>query len=323
MNILFLIGNGFDLNLGMKTRYSDFYKFYTSIKSGRSLIESLKNEIDGNIKNWSDLELELGNYTKNLNSEEEFTEVYEDLGDRLAEYLQKIEENFDFDKIEKTKLNEYLSFPDNSLLAADRVELNAFRSKFKNSQLNVNVITFNYTKSFEKLVGYENKKLNIGSYNNQPIALQRIEHIHGYMNSRMIMGVNDVSQISNNKFHENQNIIDAFVKTNCNQVQKHTIDDWCKKQIARAQLICIFGSSIGDTDNYWWEFIGEQLKKEIRLIIFEKGEKIPSRRPYKRAIIERRKIDYFLSKTKLNENEKKLAANKIIVGINTNMFDLE
>jgi hypothetical protein len=30
MNILFLIGNGFDLNLGMKTRYVDFYNYYIS-----------------------------------------------------------------------------------------------------------------------------------------------------------------------------------------------------------------------------------------------------------------------------------------------------
>ncbi len=28
MNITFLIGNGFDLNLGLKTRYTDFYKYY-------------------------------------------------------------------------------------------------------------------------------------------------------------------------------------------------------------------------------------------------------------------------------------------------------
>ena len=38
MEIAYLIGNGFDLNLGLKTRYDDFYDYYidnhtTSIKS--------------------------------------------------------------------------------------------------------------------------------------------------------------------------------------------------------------------------------------------------------------------------------------------------
>ena len=28
MNILYLIGNGFDLNLGLPTRYSDFLEYY-------------------------------------------------------------------------------------------------------------------------------------------------------------------------------------------------------------------------------------------------------------------------------------------------------
>ena len=32
MNITFLIGNGFDLNLGLATAYSDFVKYYTQKK---------------------------------------------------------------------------------------------------------------------------------------------------------------------------------------------------------------------------------------------------------------------------------------------------
>lgn len=28
-NITFLIGNGFDINVGLDTRYSDFYKYHT------------------------------------------------------------------------------------------------------------------------------------------------------------------------------------------------------------------------------------------------------------------------------------------------------
>ena len=28
LNITFLIGNGFDIGLGLKTRYKDFYKYY-------------------------------------------------------------------------------------------------------------------------------------------------------------------------------------------------------------------------------------------------------------------------------------------------------
>lgn len=322
MNILFLIGNGFDLNLDMKTKYSDFYKHYKLIQSESLAINKLKDSISNDIENWSDLELALGEYTKNLGTEKEFEEVYEDIGDRLAEYLEKEESDFNFKNIDGKKLHDYFSFPEKSLLTADRNEISAFRNKIEKSQSNVFLITFNYTKTLEKLLGYSNKVININSSGAYPIVLQKIEHIHGFTNDRMVMGVNDVSQISNKSFHENQNILDALVKVNCNQVQKHTLDNWCKSQIVKANLICIFGSSIGDTDNMWWELVGEQLKKDIKLIIFEKGEKIPLRRPYKKANIERVKKNYFLDKTKLNDKEKKNASGKIFIGINTNMFDL-
>jgi hypothetical protein len=98
MNILYLIGNGFDINLGMATRYRDFYKYYYSIKSPKPLIDKLKQEIDHNIDNWSDLEFALGNYTKELKDTKEFDIVFEDISAELAKYLEDIESKFDFGK---------------------------------------------------------------------------------------------------------------------------------------------------------------------------------------------------------------------------------
>jgi cobalamin biosynthesis Mg chelatase CobN len=101
MNIVYIIGNGFDLNLGMKTRYTDFYEYYKLIKSDKSSIKQLKNEILNNYQTWSDLELAIGNYTQKLNSTEEFDEVFEDILDKLSEYLEKEENSFDLNVIDK------------------------------------------------------------------------------------------------------------------------------------------------------------------------------------------------------------------------------
>lgn len=100
MNILFLIGNGFDLNLGLKTRYSEFYEYYKSINSQSDSINTLKENISTNLENWSDLELALGSYTDNIRSREEFDEIFEDIGDKLADYLQQEENKFDYSKID-------------------------------------------------------------------------------------------------------------------------------------------------------------------------------------------------------------------------------
>ncbi|SDD38363.1 Bacteriophage abortive infection AbiH [Algoriphagus faecimaris] len=60
MNIVYLIGNGFDLNLVLNTKYSDFYEYYKSSKTSNPKILEIKNEISANLQNWSDLELALG-----------------------------------------------------------------------------------------------------------------------------------------------------------------------------------------------------------------------------------------------------------------------
>lgn len=326
MNILFFIGNGFDLNLEMETKYHDFYKHYSSKKSPSVLIQRLKNEIDRNIENWSDLELELGGYTKNLNSSREFYEVFENVEDELADYLEEQEKKFDFEQFEGKRLFRNFIFPENSFSPADKNKIIGFRQKWNSSQWNLNVITFNYTRTLEKLLKYEGKPIQINDFVNRerlPVILQRIEHIHGYTDKRMVLGVNDPSQVSNKKFTDNQDIMETLIKSECNQAQRHLIDEWCKDQVSNANLICIFGSSIGDTDNFWWQLIGEQLKRDCLLLIFEIGELISPRRPQKSKIAERDKKRYFLSKTKLNEKEKDDANNKIFIGINTDMFNIK
>lgn len=136
----------------------------------------------------------------------------------------------------------------------------------------------------------------------------------------MILGVNDLTQISNKGFHENEDAINSLVKEQRNRVQGHLVDKRCNDLVAIPDMICIFGSSIGDTDRLWWSKIGEQLKRDIRLIIFDVGEKIHPRRGHfvDRSI--KKKKDHFLSKTNLNEEEKELIKDKIFVGFNSNMF---
>ena len=44
MNITFFIGNGFDLNLGLKTRYQDFYKYFHEHGTSNNMIKEWINE---------------------------------------------------------------------------------------------------------------------------------------------------------------------------------------------------------------------------------------------------------------------------------------
>lgn len=325
MNILFLIGNGFDLNIGLKTRYCDFYEHYNSIETSSNNLKKLKDDIANNITNWSDLELALGKHTDKVNSIEEFDEVFEDISNKLADYLEEQEASFDFNKINYTEFLRDLYLPESSLLQADKNKISSFKENWRNNQWNVNIITFNYTRCIEKILGDYEVGTKIGMHDlSVPVVLNDVKHIHGYVDSRMILGVNDVTQISNINFRGEEDILDALVKPNRNQVSKETIDDACKKYISSANLICIFGSSIGATDNIWWNLLGQQLLagSHSQLIIFNKGDENSPRLNYLNSRAERRVKENFLQKVSLTEKEKAYIREKIFVGINTKMFSI-
>ncbi|MBJ6117649.1 bacteriophage abortive infection AbiH family protein [Pontibacter sp. BT310] len=324
MQILFLLGNGFDLNLGMKTRYKDFYCHYLSVESKKEYVNKFKKHLSENLDNWSDLELSLGEYTQNIKTLEEFDDVFEDIAEKLADFLLEQENNFDFSKILKEELHKCLIYPEQYLLNSDRNQLSEYKDRWSKNRWYVHIITFNYTRTLERILGEEISNIKIGTHHDLAhVSLQGIDHLHGFVDERMIMGVNDKSQVKNVQFHENPDVLEAIIKIQCNKAQKHNVDDACIKRITTANLICIFGSSIGETDNYWWELIGNQLLvRDCHLIIFYKCEDISPRFAYKKARKEREIKNIFLSKTKLDENEKKLVESKIFVGINTNLFKL-
>jgi len=323
MNILYIVGNGFDLNLGMKTSYSDFYKYYNQILSKSPSVLKLKTNISKDILNWSDLELALGKYTEKLNSANEFHEVFEDIGDNLADYL-KIQE--DESNCENTKLDVFfndLSNPEKYLLTADRNAVYNHKLRHKSNIWTFNIVTFNYTKTIEKILGFEELDLTIGEHSGLPNIIHSIEHIHGYTDNRMVMGVNDTSQISNSDFHNKQDILEAFVKNDCNGICKHTIDQTFSQLISSANIICIFGSSIGDTDRMWWNKVANQLKQDCILIIFVKSSEINPRRMYKIGNIERSVKELIYSHSNLTIEERSIVDKKIYIGLNSNMFKLD
>lgn len=64
--ITFWIGNGFDVNVGLHTRYQDFYDYYTPKHTDDLIADAIAVDklTDGN--NWSDLEIALGNFTEEV-----------------------------------------------------------------------------------------------------------------------------------------------------------------------------------------------------------------------------------------------------------------
>lgn len=323
MKILYIIGNGFDLNLGLNTSYKSFYEYYKSIESSKNKVNILKQNISSNYNNWSDLELALGQYTTELKTLEEFDEVFEDIGEQLAEYLKKEESKLNTDNIDKEKFFENLVKPEDFLPIADNNKIKTFKNNWLNHHWQIDIMTFNYTTVIEKIIGNK-KNIKIGHHptNKDLVTLGGVDHIHGFVDKNMVLGVNDISQLRNKEFHKNEDILEAIIKEKCNKAYRHTIDELFKTKIKQADIICIFGSSIGDTDNMWWEIIGKKLsEKPTPIIIFTRGEEVIAPRiGYKNNRTERKMRKYFLKKAKVDENKIDVISGNIYVALDTSMF---
>lgn len=324
MQILYLIGNGFDINLGMKTRFTDFCNIYQEIETDNEALNLLKQNIKENVITWADLEKRFGEYCVNIASFEDFKKIYFDLVENLGNYLEKIENEANLNSVNKGVLFQDLCFPEQALPLGDINDIMAFTSKWTNHEWEINIMTFNYTSTFEKLLGSNYENSIIGEHHSKKAAinLRNIYHIHGLLNKGLILGVNDISQILNEDFHKNKKIIQTLIKSNYNKGRRTVVDQTCINKISIANLICIFGCSLGDTDNCWWELIGKRLlKDDCKLIIFTKGEEINARHSYNITWVEDDIKDLFLSKTNLSQEEAENISSKIYVAANTEIFN--
>jgi hypothetical protein len=336
MNIVYLIGNGFDLNLGMKTGYQHFYEHYTDLPSDNDpdVVKHFKEELrkDADREKWSDLELSLGDYLKNLDEQEAIT-LHDHLIKHLSKYLESEENNYVFNGTQKSKFFEYLIKPQmgGRFPFDDVTEIDKYISIFKNSNWDIKLITFNYTRSIEKLLGIEesldgvNPNVQIEIRPNRcRTNLSAIEHIHGFTQKRMILGVDNISQIINDDFRTNIDILERYVKTDCNNTYKLGHDKKCQQWIKDASLICLFGLSFGYTDKKWWNLVGNALQKDRKVIIFEhvRENELPDpNQGAEGSKMERMVKDRLLSKTNIEEDSREKVKKNIFVAHNTNMFE--
>lgn len=309
MNILYILGNGFDKAQGLNTSYPDFYQYLTKTNCS-PLMEQMKKEIDADEKLWSDMEVAFGKFTSKIKNDDDFVRLYYELSGFLREYLEKEEVTFKPSNELKLKfLNDFIS-PDKYLSEVDNENLQNFcqsndlvlhpKYSFENNV--VNVMTLNYTKTLETLFSIDNF-INTTSEMRLKISpecvLDRIIHVHGVLTDAIIIGVDNESQIANVEFRENMRVKDLIVKEQSNQNMKFNRHIICENLIKKAHLIILFGVSLGDTDNRWWKLIGEQFEKRKDLCIiqylYEKQVVMPVQRQLI-GQIERRQRGLFMKK---------------------------
>lgn len=343
MKVTFLIGNGFDLNLDLKTHYNDFLPVYTAEdtegaenKENQKLLKEFKQDIQDEQKHWSDVEVAFGQYTQKMlecnKNAGDFCRCHEDFCEKLAEYLRQEEAKIDFGAL-KAKLG--TSFAQS---IAFRNIIGGFREESQDQLkqsadhypdgFDYNFISFNYTSTLDKCIEYVRGNVDLlekRTYKNYIYgnSIGELFHIHGCTDEDMVLGVNDESQISAPELFNGfgPEYKSQLIKQQTNVLNERGIDKKAASLISNSSLIYIYGMSIGATDALWWKRIAAAMKSQpfLRLIIHchnaPKGKLI--RREFQ--TFSREQKEKFLSFSDLTSDEKSKIMDRIHID-NSDIF---
>lgn len=233
-NVL-IVGNGFDLNLGLKTSYSDYLnsKIFKSIKNN-SLAEYL--EAHSKTSRWIDIEKELYEYS---------THLFWKLGstfnpimgkENLIKYLRHNYYEICY------SLRKYLIEATNCTIELDNKAAYNIISKVFTSNLYTYILTFNYTEIIERI-----QQLYFPSCNKY-----YINHIHGSLqNNNIVFGIEDSAEVA--KKH-------VFLYKSYNTTQNI---NGLISVFGNAKNITFFCYSLGETDHsYFDDFFNAQTKPD-------------------------------------------------------------
>lgn len=274
-NILYIIGNGFDLEHCLATKYSDFRSYLLKNRSRYgeliSLIESYYPEI---YANWSNFEDALGKVSDGVIFKQ--AEVFcEDLKeeDNIEHILHMQEDVMDIntDTI-KNKLGEAFSE------WVEQISLNGIQPLFLLDQ-GALYLTMNYTKTLEDVYNIEDK---------------HILHIHGIQNSDIIFG-HGKTEFKSTFRDDEKYVITDFAEDNA-----RNLFDLFKKPVesvicvndaffqglkGAVNVIKIIGHSLSDVDMPYFERIFQEVGNSAEWIIYYHGEETESE-PKKKKLID-------------------------------------
>ena len=351
MNVTFLIGNGFDLGLGLKTSYRDFLEYYKKLPSSSALIKKFKDNIAENDSTWADTEIAFGQYCSNFSTREEYEECHDDIIKCLSKYLSIQEKNFVIDESIKRDVANFLyndltrfhkkylerkekdsisnKWPLKNEEIKQREEKEYFSNIFpsENEKLNYSFLNFNYTQTFDKCL-FEMVNLysdpyrferdyELNFYGKDTFEIEDMLHVHGVVNNALIFGVNDASQIAHASSSLRDNFCADLIKGDTSRNLDDGIFDYSCKAINESDIICVMGMSIGASDANWWERIIERMKnnKNVHLIVFYYDYNVNQTLARQKINGKKKVKKQFLSYLPLSEEQKEELKSRIFVSL--------
>lgn len=263
MNITFLIGNGFDLRLGMDTRFTDMYEGYIVQDSASDAIRTFKDILKAdapNYKTWGDFEMAMAQKAKEFKDEESFIECLRDfklymvshIENEQTQFNQRISAHRDF---KGYCVDEAVSSIEKFYIGLRPNVINEFLRLGVRDNPKYSFISFNYTTVFDSLLGF---------FKQEPI------HIHGKLGSDIVLGADNFDQVKDIPYKTSRRFNRAFIKPEFNKSYDNARLENAGSIIDSSDIICIYGMSLGESDLSWTKRLKDWLlsHKNNHLIYF-------------------------------------------------------
>ncbi len=260
---VYLIGNGFDLDLGIDSSYISYYRsrYFLDLCMRSPVAKYIKSLNEKNYKeNWVDFEEAIKLYCINVLGNEfvvdeekvikdinirDFEDHFKEIRDSIAQFLLEQASKVDLQKIPEDKKSVLIAKE-----IVNRIEETSDKHGSEIQQNNqIKIITFNYTNSLSKLIENEARKKWAVSNgfgekftNNFQKIKESIIHIHGSLDAdNIILGIEDVGNIIPKE---------TFI------VRKSIHVDYSKFSLGlmnKANTVTIFGHSLGTSDEMYFK----------------------------------------------------------------------
>lgn len=334
MQITFLVGNGFDIGIGMQSRFKDFFPIYQAQSQNKKYeIKKFADEIGSDYETWADFETALGKYTKEftLGTKHIFIKQLRDFEIEFIEYLKKQESGLSFKETNKiaevmiNALTKYYSI--NNIASLSNKAISEVYSNHAVEHHVYNFVNFNYTSVLEKCLKTIPERLvckRMHSGWDKFDKVGQIIHVHGRNDMYPIIGVNDVSQIANKALLEDHQFAQYIVKPSLNQLLRQENDENTTNLINQSTIICVYGMSMGSTDKKWWELLLLWLhgNSERQLVLFDYDDKFSYSIPFDWIDKEDQIIDKLTQyNTDLSVNVEDLRP-RIHIAVHKNIFQM-
>lgn len=283
MQITFLVGNGFDISLGIPASYKSFYKWYLEQPSANNHIESFKQNIKKDLKNdgenWSDFEIGLGKYSSefDFDSVMTFIDCYEDAHAAMIRYIKMVKTHFNIEHIPESSfemLKEGLLKFFQELTPKEQLSFDMLIKNNLTEDIEYNFLSFNYTDALDQCISrvavQPLRKWTNTTGTRLAKINPRIIHVNGTTEQYPILAVDNPSQISNQELLKNIDFSELMIKSQGVASIGQFWHEEAEKVIDKSRIICVWGMSLGASDEKWWKKIMLWLKEDTRrqLIIF-------------------------------------------------------